>query len=130
MCNYLNNYNNLNGCSLYSQLTSIWKMYKKCIPYLSGKFSKLYSNKKKSLWFQSKPISLYPCPLVNCKSFFFLKFSAKKGEGKIVLTPLNFSKWGGQLPQLLRPLDGIGEVRTADSHGAPAFMSAWIFSWV
>ena len=36
---------------------------KKCIPYLSGIFSKLQQLKKKSLWFQSIPLSKYPYTL-------------------------------------------------------------------
>ena len=40
MCNYLNIYNNLNGCSLH--LVCIFmKNVQKCIAYLAGKFSKL-----------------------------------------------------------------------------------------
>ena len=45
------------GIHLYEKCT------KKCIPYLSGIFSKLCSNKKKSLWFQSIPLSKYPYTL-------------------------------------------------------------------
>ena len=40
MCNYLNKYTNLND-SHYIRYTSLWNLYKKCIPYLSGIFSKL-----------------------------------------------------------------------------------------
>ena len=46
MCNYLNTYTNSNDAH-YIRYTSFMKMYKKCIPYLSGIFSKLCSNKKK-----------------------------------------------------------------------------------
>ena len=65
MCNYLNKYTNLND-AYYIRYTSLWNLYKKCIPYLSGIFSKLCSNKKKdkkSLWFQSIPLSKYPYTL-------------------------------------------------------------------
>ena len=41
MCNYFNNYDNLNGCML---ITFGVHLYEKCITYLSGKFSKLCSN--------------------------------------------------------------------------------------
>jgi hypothetical protein len=67
-------------------------MYKKCIPYLSGIFSKLCSNKKKSHY----GFKAYPCPNILIplakwtiyasilkKKFFFLKFNAKK-EGKTI----------------------------------------------
>ena len=40
MCNYLNKYTNLNDAH-YIRYTSLWNLYKKCIPYLSGIFSKL-----------------------------------------------------------------------------------------
>ena len=46
MCNYLNNDDNLNGCSLHSVYIFMKNVQKKCIPYLTGKFSKLCSNKK------------------------------------------------------------------------------------
>jgi hypothetical protein len=46
MCNYLNKYTNLNDTH-YIRYTSLWNLYKKCISYLSGIFSKLCSNKKK-----------------------------------------------------------------------------------
>ena len=72
-------------------------MYKKCIPYLSGEFSKLCSNRKKSLWFQSKPLSLYPWLTLIA---IFLNLVPKKGDN-IVLPPLNFPKWGGQFPPAL-----------------------------
>ena len=63
MCNYLNKYTNLNDAN-YIRYTSLWNLYKKCIPYLSDIFSKLCSNiKKKSLWFQSIPLSKYPYSL-------------------------------------------------------------------
>ena len=41
MCNYLNNYDNLNGWSLHSVYIFMKNVHKKCIPYLTGKFSKL-----------------------------------------------------------------------------------------
>ena len=41
MCNYLNNYDNLNGWSLHSVYIFEKCTQKKCIPYLTGKFSKL-----------------------------------------------------------------------------------------
>ena len=44
MCNYFNNYDNLKGCML---IKFGLHLYEKCITYLSGKFSKLYSNVKK-----------------------------------------------------------------------------------
>ena len=66
MCNYLNTYTNLNDAH-YIRYTSLWNLYKKFIPYFSGIFSKLCSNKKKkkkkSLWFQSIPLSKYPYTL-------------------------------------------------------------------
>ena len=46
MCNYVNKNTNLNDAH-YIRHTSVWNLYKKCIPYLSGIFSKLCSNKKK-----------------------------------------------------------------------------------
>jgi len=48
MCNYLNNYDNLNGWSLHSVYIFEKCTQKKCIPYLTEKFSKLCSNRKKS----------------------------------------------------------------------------------
>jgi hypothetical protein len=44
---------------------------------------------------------------------FFLKFNAKR---VISFATLNFSKWGGDLSQLLRTWYGISEIRTADSY--------------
>jgi hypothetical protein len=54
MCNYLNKYTNLNDAH-YIRYTSLWN--------LSGIFSKLCSNKIKSPWFQSIPLSKYPYTL-------------------------------------------------------------------
>ena len=58
MCNYLNKYTNLNDAH-YIRYTSLWNLYKKCIPYLSCIFSKLCSNKKKKSHYGFKA---YPCP--------------------------------------------------------------------
>ena len=41
MCNYLNKYDNLNGWSLHSVYIFMKNVQKKCIPCLSGQFSKL-----------------------------------------------------------------------------------------
>ena len=64
MFNYLNNYDNLNGCSLNSVYIFMKNVPQKCISYsyiyLTGKFSKLCAQQKKSLWFQSIPLSKYP----------------------------------------------------------------------
>ena len=65
MCNYLNNYDNLNGWSLHSVYIFMKNVHKKCIPYLtdSGKFSKRCSNKKKVKMISKHTliqISLYP----------------------------------------------------------------------
>ena len=57
MCNYLNKYTNLNHAH-YIRYTSLWNLHKKCIPYLSGIFSKLCSNKKKNRY----GFKAYPCP--------------------------------------------------------------------
>ena len=64
MCNYLNKYTNLNDAHYIRYTSFFMKNIQKCIPYLSGIFSKLCSNKrKKSLWFQSIPLSKYPYTL-------------------------------------------------------------------
>jgi hypothetical protein len=94
MCNYLNKYINLNDAH-YIRYTSLWNLFKKCIPYLSGIFSKLCSNKKNPVTMVSKhtlvQISLYPwlngqymLPYYSVLSrtekgygiFFLLKFNA------------------------------------------------------
>ena len=63
ICNYLNIYTNLNDAH-YIRYTSLWNLYKKCIPYLSGIFSKLCSNKKKKVTMVSKhTLSKYPYTL-------------------------------------------------------------------
>ena len=76
---------------------------KKCIPYLSGKFSKLCSNKKKSHYgFKAHPYPNILIPLANWtiyasilnKNIFFLKFNAKRGEG-LVLQPSTFQNGEG-----------------------------------
>jgi hypothetical protein len=83
-----------------------WKCTKKCIPYLSGKFSKLSSNKKKGHYgFKAYPYpnilihlvnwTTYMLPYRSKKAFIFLKFNTKKKGGQIAT--LNFSKWGGKL---------------------------------
>jgi len=79
MCNYLNNYTNLNDAH-HIWYTSLWKMYKKCIPYLSGIFSKLCSNKKKSHY--------------GFKKVFFLNLMPKRGEKLFAPLTLNFQKVG------------------------------------
>ena len=87
---------------------------KNYFPYLSGKFSKLWSNKK------SKK-----------KVVFFLKFiMQKKKGGKLVLPPSTFQCEEGDCPQFLFPWSGISEVQNADSYGASEFMSVWSFSGV
>ena len=113
MCNYLNNYDNLNGWSLHSVYIFMKNVPKKkstIFLILSGKFSKLWSNKKKSLWFQNIPLS--------------------KEGGKLVLPSSTFQNGEGDCPQLLFPWSGISEVRTADSYGASEFMSVRSFSGV
>jgi hypothetical protein len=62
MCNYFNKYTNLNDAH-YIRYTSVYNLYTKCIPYSSGIVSKLCSNKKKLLRFQSIPLSKYPYTL-------------------------------------------------------------------
>ena len=54
---YCNKYTNLNDAH-YIRYASLWNLYKKCIPYLSGIFLKLCSNKKKSHY----GFKAYPCP--------------------------------------------------------------------
>ena len=66
MCNYLNNYDNLNGWSLHSVYIFEKCTPKKCIPYLTGKFSKLCSNRKKSHYgFKTCPYPNILIPLAN-----------------------------------------------------------------
>ena len=48
--------------------------------------------------------------------------------GKLVLPPSTFQSGEGDCPQLLFPLSGISEVRTADSYGAFEFMLVRSFS--
>jgi hypothetical protein len=61
MCNYLNKYTNINDAD-YIRYTSLWYLYKKCIPYLSGiLFSKLCSNNKKKKK-SHYGFKVYPCP--------------------------------------------------------------------
>ena len=65
MCNYLNKYTNLNDAH-YIRYTSLWNLYKQCIPYLSGIFSKRCSNKKKSHYgFKVYPCQNIPIPLAK-----------------------------------------------------------------
>ena len=128
MCNYLNKYTNLNDTH-YIRYTSLWNLYKKCIPYLSGIFSI-----KKKVTMVSKhtliQISLYPwltgkyiLPYLS-KQVFLLKFNAKKGG--TILSPWTFQSGEGNCPQLFRPWSGICEVWTADSYGTSEFMSVRI----
>ena len=68
MCNYLNNYDNLNGCSLHSVYIFMKNVPKKCISYmyLTGKFSKLCAQQKKSHYgFKAYPYPNIHIPLVN-----------------------------------------------------------------
>ena len=75
-------------------------LYEECISYLSGKFSKMCSNKQKSLWFQSIPFSRYPYTLGILDNIcFHFKLNAKKGG--LVLTPSTFQSGEGNCPQLL-----------------------------
>ena len=75
-------------------------LYEKCIPYLSGKFSKMCSNKKKSLWFQSIPFSKYSYTLGILDNIcFHFKLNAKKGG--LALPPSIFQSGEGNCPQLL-----------------------------
>ncbi len=86
------------------------KNYKKGIPYLSGIFSKLCSNKKKKSLVSKHTlvqISIYPwltgrfhTKVKKC----FLKFNAKIRGQTDYFVPLNFSKWRGQLPLALSPM--------------------------
>jgi len=46
MCYYLNNYDNLNGWSLHFVYIFMKNVPQKSIPYLSGKFSKLWTRKQ------------------------------------------------------------------------------------
>ena len=95
-CNYLNKYTNLSDAH-YIRYTSLWNLYKKCIPYLSGIFSKLCSNKKKKKVTMVSKHTLVQISLVKwtiyasiqSKKVFFLKFNAKK-EGKTIPPSLNF----------------------------------------
>ena len=87
MCNYVNNYDNLKGCMLIKLGIHL---YEKCIIYLSGKFSKLYINIKKSHY--GFKAYLYPniiTPLANWTSYasitkvkklFFLNLMPKRGD--------------------------------------------------
>ena len=56
MFNYLNNYDNLNGCSLNSAYIFMKNVPQKCISYiyLTGKFSKLCAQQKKKVTMVSK----------------------------------------------------------------------------
>ena len=123
----------------YIWFAFLWKCTKKCIPYLSGKFSKLSSNKKKGHYgFKAYPYpnilihlvnwTTYMLPYRSKKAFIFLKFNTKKKGGQIAT--LNFSKWGGKLSLVPSSMNGISEVRTADSYGASEFMSVRILSGV
>ena len=77
-------------------------LYEKCIPYLSGKFSKMCSNKNKSLWFQSIPFSRYPYTLSILDNIcFHFKLNAKKGG--LVLPPKNVSYPSGLIFSLIKP---------------------------
>ena len=72
MCNYLNNYDNLNGWSLHSVYIFMKNVHKKCIPYLTGKFSKLCSNKKSHYGFKTYP---YPNILIHLANWtIYVKF--------------------------------------------------------
>ena len=72
MCNYLKKYTTLNDAH-YIRYTSLWKMYNKCIPYLSGIFS---------------------------EQFFFLNLLPKRGT-KLACPPLIFFKSReGNCPQV------------------------------
>ena len=73
-------------------------LYEKCISYLSGKFSKMCSNKKKSLWYQSIPKYPYTLGILDNICFHF-KLNAKKGG--LVLPPSTFQSGEGYCPQLL-----------------------------
>ena len=57
MCSYFNNYDNFNGFSLHSVYIFLKNVPNKCIPYLPGKFAKL--------WFQSIPYPNILIPLAN-----------------------------------------------------------------
>ena len=69
------------------------KNVQKCIPYLSGIFSKLSSNCP-NIRIPLANLTIYASIL--SKKVFFLNLMPKKGGDKIALHPLHFSKWGGQ----------------------------------
>ena len=72
------------------------KCTKKCIPYLSGQFSKLQP--KKSHGFKPYPYPNIFIPLAN-----WTKFNAKKGGGSNYLPSTFQSGESNNCPQLLLP---------------------------
>ena len=106
------------GVHLYEKCT------KKCIPYLSGIFSKLCSNKKNvTMVSKHTLVQISLDPWLNGKYML----PNKKG-GQLFPPPSIFKSREGNCPQLFRPWSGISEVRTTDSYGASEFMSVRIFS--
>ena len=115
----------------------VQKMYSLFVWYIF-KTAAIKKKKKKSLWFQSIPLSKYPYTLgsmgniwfhTKVNKFFFLTFNAKKGGQNYFPPPSSiFKSREGNCPQLFRPWSGISEVRTAYSYGASEFMSVRIFS--
>jgi hypothetical protein len=91
--------------------TSLWNLYKKCIPYLSGIFSKLCSNKKKKVTMVSKhtlvQISLYPWLNEQLKFRTDMNSDASyESAVRTSLIPLHGQKSWGQLPFLLLKIEG------------------------
>ena len=120
----------------YIRITSSWKMYKQCIPYLTGKFSKLCSNKKSHYGFKVYPYpnillpGQFMLPYYVIKAFF-LTLMSKRGGGKLVLPP-QLLKVG----RMIAPNSFTHKVRNSDwyrvhdSYGASEFMSDQSFSGV
>ena len=90
MCNYLNNYDNLNGWLLHSAYIFMKNVHKKRNPYLTGKFSKLCSNKKRHYGFKTYSYPNIIIPLANWTIYFsiiklkkcaFLQFNEGKKGG-------------------------------------------------
>ena len=144
MCNYLNNYDNLNGWSLHSVYIFMKNVLKKSTNFLIWvvNFQNCEAIKKSHYGFKTYPYPNFLIPLANWtiyvfhtkikKCFFFLNLMHKKGreEGKLVLPPSTFQSGEDDCPQLLFPWSSISEVRTADSYGASEFMSVRSFSGV
>jgi hypothetical protein len=108
------------------------------IPFMEEGTGDNFNKKKGHYGFKAYPYpnilihlvnwTTYMLPYRSKKAFIFLKFNTKKKGGQIAT--LNFSKWGGKLSPVPSSMNGISEVRTADSYGASEFMSVRILSGV